>query len=147
LLIITAKQINPKIRIVAKGVDTKANSKLIRAGADSVVTPNFIGGLRMASEMIRPAVVSFLDLMLRDKQKTLRIEEVVVPQGSPLAGKTLGDARIVEHTDLVVVAIRQPGNGSFQYAPRGDSLIEEGAALIVLGDVTNLPRLARLVAI
>ena len=145
-LTITAKQINPDLRIVAKGVDTKVNSKLIKAGADSVVTPNFIGGLRMASELIRPSVVSFLDLMLRDKKKTLRIEEVVVPPGSPFAGKTLRDADIPAKTDLIVVAVAHPDSGKFDYAPKADTRMEEGAALIVLGDVAKLPRLERLVA-
>ncbi|MFH1740447.1 MAG: potassium channel protein [bacterium] len=144
-LTITAKQINPKLRVVAKGVDTKVNSKLIKAGADSVVTPNFIGGLRMASELIRPSVVSFLDLMLRDKKKTLRIEEVTVPPGSPAAGKTLRDLNIPAKTDMIVVAVGAPHDGSFQYAPKAETTVEEGSALIVLGDVANLSRLERLV--
>jgi len=146
-LTITAKQINPKLRVVAKGIDTKVNAKLFKAGADTVVTPNFIGGLRMASELIRPAVVSFLDLMLRDKRKTLRIEEVTIPPESPVANKTLKDVNIPTKTDLIVVAYRAPGKESFEYAPKAETVLLEGMALIVLGDVENLKRLEDLVGV
>ena len=63
-----------------------------KAGADAVVSPGYIGGLRMASEMIRPTVVSFLDIMLRDRDSNLRVEEVAVPDS--LAGKTISELNL-----------------------------------------------------
>ena len=66
---LTAKQLDPNIRVVARCHDLKNMEKMKKAGANSVVSPTFIGGLRMASEMARPAVVSFLDIMMRDKEK------------------------------------------------------------------------------
>ena len=65
---ISARQLNPKLRIVSKAIDLQTRAKLMRAGADGVVSSNFIGGLRIASELLRPTVVSFLDVMMRPQQ-------------------------------------------------------------------------------
>ena len=75
-----------------------------KAGADAVVSPNYIGGLRMASEMIRPTVVSFLDIMLRDREKNLRIEEVSVPHS--FVGKTLSALNLKRFTHTLLLAVR-----------------------------------------
>jgi voltage-gated potassium channel len=145
-IVVSARQLNPQLRIIAKGVDMQASEKLKRAGADSVVNPAFIGGVRMVSEMIRPQVVEFLDLMLRDKDKNLRIEEVVVPKGSPLVGKPMFAAQIRQHTNLLVVAVREPAAsgaepGRFVYNPGPETLIVENMALIVLGETESVHKL------
>ncbi len=141
-IVVSARQLNPSLRIIAKGVDMLATDKLKRAGADSVVNPAFIGGVRMVSEMIRPQVVEFLDLMLRDKDKNLRIEEVTVPKGSPLVGKPIFEANIRRHTNLLVVAVREPPpSGNFVYNPGPETLIAENMALIVLGETENVHKL------
>jgi voltage-gated potassium channel len=145
-IVVSARQLNPSLRIIAKGVDVQAGEKLKRAGADSVVNPAFIGGVRMVSEMIRPQVVEFLDLMLRDKDKNLRIEEVLVPTGSPLVGKPIFEAQIRRHTNLLVVAVREPPTpaataGRFVYNPGPETLIEANMALIVLGETESVHKL------
>src|SRR4030043_908108 len=73
---LTAKQLNPKLRVVARCNDMRNGEEMKKAGADAVVSPCAIGGLRMASEMVRPTVVSFLDIMLRDTGMNLRVEEL-----------------------------------------------------------------------
>jgi voltage-gated potassium channel len=145
-IVVSARQLNPTLRIIAKGVDLGAGEKLKRAGADSVVNPAYIGGVRMVSEMIRPQVVEFLDLMLRDKDKNLRIEEVLVPRGSPLVGKPIFEAQIRQHTNLLVVAVREPAPasdqpGRFVYNPGPETLIVENMALIVLGETDSVHKL------
>ncbi len=144
-IVVSARQLNPSLRIIAKGVDVKAAEKLRHAGAESVVNPSFIGGVRMVSEMIRPQVVEFLDLMLRDKDKNLRIEEVLIPNGSPFAGKPIAEAQIRQHTNLLVIAVRQRPEGSaagrFIYNPGPDTEIQTGMALIVLGETAQVLRL------
>ena len=150
-IVVSARQLNPSLRIIAKGVDVQAGEKLKRAGADSVVNPAFIGGVRMVSEMIRPQVVEFLDLMLRDKDKNLRIEEVVVPRGSPLVGKPIFQAQIRQHTNLLVVAVREPPvsptqPGNFVYNPSAETLIAENMALIVLGETESVHKLRSSIA-
>ena len=150
-IVVSARQLNPTLRIIAKGVDIAAADKLKRAGADSVVNPAFIGGVRMVSEMIRPQVVEFLDLMLRDKDKNLRIEEVLVPKGSPLVGKPIFEAQIRRHTNLLVVAVREPPAapsqpGKFVYNPGPETRIVEDMALIVLGETESVHKLRSSIA-
>lgn len=150
-IVVSARELNPTLRIIAKGVDIAAGEKLKRAGADSVVNPAFIGGVRMVSEMIRPQVVEFLDLMLRDKDKNLRIEEVVVPKGSPLVGKPIFEAQIRRHTNLLVVAVREPPAqpsqpGKFIYNPGPEMRIVENMALIVLGETESVHKLRSSIA-
>lgn len=141
-IVVTARELNPSLRIVAKGVEVKAAEKLRHAGADRVVNPAYIGGVRMVSEMIRPEVVDFIDGMLRDKERTLRIEEVIVPDGSPLAGKPISAAQIRQHTNLLVIALRDPA-GRFFYNPSPDTIIDVGMTLIVLGESPAAHKLRR----
>jgi len=93
MISLTAKQLNPATRVVARCHEVRNFEKLRKAGADEIVSPDFTGGLRIASAMIRPHVVTFLDQMLKTDDN-LRVEEVVVPSGfaeKPLADLTLTD--------------------------------------------------------
>jgi len=142
-VVVTARQLAPQLKIVAKADKPKSADKLRKAGADSVVTPSFIGGVRMVSEMIRPQVVEFLDLMLRDRDKNLRIEEVVLPEGSRLHGKPLGEARIREKANLLVLAVRDSQSGKFVYNPGPQLELAAGMSLIVLGETESVQTLRR----
>jgi voltage-gated potassium channel len=100
---LTAKQLNPNLRVVARCNEIRNSGKMKKAGADAVVSPTAIGGLRMASEMVRPTVVSFLDTMLRDREKGLRVEELPVPEsfvGKPISALNL---KRCSHTLLLAV--------------------------------------------
>jgi voltage-gated potassium channel len=140
-VVISARQLSPQLKIVAKAIDIHTSQKLKHAGADNVVTPAYIGGIRMVSEMIRPNVTEFLDLMLRDKDKNLRVEEINLPPGSSLVGKQLGAARIRETTDLLIVAVRSAPGGQFFYNPGPQLTLAAGMSLIVLGDTNAVQRL------
>ncbi|HVP68569.1 MAG TPA: potassium channel protein [Anaeromyxobacteraceae bacterium] len=131
---ITARALNPRLRIVAKAIDVKAEAKLKRAGADSVVSPNVMGGLRMVSEMVRPEVTSFLDVMLRNKEQPLRLAEIAVPSASPWAGKPLAELDLASK-GLLLLAIRDPvaEGGRFTYSPTPDAVVSGGSILILLG--------------
>ena len=141
-VVLSARQLNQNLRIVSRGIESTIADKLERVGADSVVSPNRIGGMRMASEMIRPSVVEFLDLMLRDKEKNLRVEEVAVRRASPAAEKTLAQANIRSLADVLVVAVKNSA-GDFHYNPRLDFVLNEGTVLIVLGMVDEVARLRK----
>ena len=144
-VVISARQLNPNIRIVARGIEPSTIAKLKRAGADSVVSPNFIGGMRMVSEMIRPKVTEFLDIMLYDKDKTLRIEEVDVPKGSSFIGKSLREANLRQLADILVVAVRNEKTKSYHYNPKPEFVIEEGTSLIVLGPIEEIIKLRNII--
>jgi voltage-gated potassium channel len=130
---VTARALNPALRIVAKAIELRADAKLRRAGADAVVSPNMIGGQRMVAEMVRPEVVSFLDVMVRDKDATLRIEEVPVPSGSRWGGKRVGELELSRHR-LLLLAVKAPGGASYLYAPGPEHPLDGGETLIVLGE-------------
>jgi voltage-gated potassium channel len=145
-IVVTARELNPNLKIVAKGVDMAASEKLKRAGADSVVNPAFIGGVRMVSEMIRPQVVEFLDMMLRDKDKNLRLEEVTIPERSSFIGTSLKDTPIRRETRLLVIAVRLVDR-EFVYNPDPDFVIAAGTTLIVMGETESVVKLRSMVGL
>ena len=101
---LTARQLNHAVRVVARCTDIRNDEKIKRAGADAVVSPGFSGGLRMASEMLRPAVVSFLDMMLREQDQNLRVEEISLPDA--FVGKALSALDLRRHPQTLVLAIK-----------------------------------------
>lgn len=133
LITVQARFANPGVKIGARCSQNNLVDKFYRAGADYVVNPDFIGGMRIASEMIRPQVVGFLDRMLRGKDPTVRVEEVTVAAGSALAGRGLGEARLLERTGLAPIAVKPAQGGEFIYNPAPALTLEAGAVLIVIG--------------
>lgn len=141
---LSARSLNPKARIVAKVIEDETIPKMLKAGASSVVSPTQIGGRRMASEVIRPKVNEFLDQMLRDKERALRLEEVHVAGDSPFVGLSLKSTPIREKTKLLVIAIRSE-DGMVIYNPEPDYVIEGGSTLIVMGGAEAVQTLRQLV--
>jgi len=139
-LVITliARQNNPSLRIVTRCTDLRFQDKLLRAGANSTVSPNRIGGLRLASEVIRPHVVSFLDLMLKEQSQTLRIEELEVGQSSWI-GKKVDELPLKRDYNLLLLSVRAAGK-TFWTNPPGDLIIQPDTVLIVMGDVHDIRR-------
>jgi voltage-gated potassium channel len=131
-IVLSARSLNPGLRIVARCNEEENEEKLRKAGANEIVSPNSIGGLRMASIMIRPTVVGFLDEMMRVTGETLRFEEVHVSQIPGLENQSLAQADIGKRTGLLVVAIRSFGN-ALQFNPGGKTVLRQGDVLIVLG--------------
>ena len=140
---LSARYLNASARIVSKIVEDHAGAKMIKAGATSVVNPAMIGGRRMASELVRPEVNEFLDQMLRDKTKNLRIEECIVPETSSYVGTSLKDTPIRRETKLLVIAIRDKER-TFVYNPDPDSIIDGGTTLIVMGDTESVVKLRKI---
>lgn len=131
LVTVLVRQMNPSIRIVARVTDIHWASRVEKAGADAVVAPTLIGGLRMASELIRPTVVSFLDQMLRDKNLNLRIEEVRIPPSSPFVGKPLDDLGLRSSSNAMLLACRF--GETWRYNPPEDLEITPDMVLILMG--------------
>jgi len=142
-VVLTAKGLNPGLRVVSKAVDEESRQKLIKVGADRVVLPNAIGGLRMVSEMIRPSVVTFLDLMLRSKDKTIRVEEINLAAGSPYVGKTLGETGILTMPDVTVVALVIRTGEAYRFNPPPATPLHEGMVIIVIGAVEAIEQIRR----
>ncbi|MFC1984082.1 potassium channel family protein [Chloroflexota bacterium] len=128
VMTLTAKQLNPSLRVVARCNEIKNSGKIRKVGADAVVSPTSIGGLRMASEMIRPTVVSFLDIMLRDREKNLRVEEVTVPHS--FVGVNLAALNLKRFTHTLLLAIREEND--WVYNPPDNHVITPENTLVFI---------------
>lgn len=138
--VLTARRLAPKARIVASTEHADTETKLRTAGADAIVSPSRIGGLRMASELVRPTVVTFLDRMLRDRKTSLRIEEATVPAGAPVEGRQLGSLRF-DDAGAMLLAIRSPDTGEFTFNPSSDTALTPNMTLVVMADADGHDRL------
>jgi len=132
---LSARDLMATVRIVARAYEEETMDKLYRAGADHVVSPNVSGAIRMASVLVRPSVVSFLDVATRSSDLNLRMEQCTIEGSSPVAGKTLADAHIPEETGLIVIALQKSGQigHGFVFNPVASSTLEAGDEVIVLG--------------
>ncbi|HVN97053.1 MAG TPA: potassium channel protein [Syntrophorhabdaceae bacterium] len=128
---LTARQLNPSLRIISRCTDMKNVDKIKRAGADAVVALNFIGGLRMASEMIRPHVTSFLDMMLRDKYSPMSAEEIHIPANSPFVGRPVKDINFRDIGNILVISARKK-SGEWIYNPYPDTIMEKEMSMIII---------------
>lgn len=126
MIVITARQLNPSVRIVARCHEVRNERKLRKAGANSVISPDFTGGIRIAASMIRPHVQNFIDEMLRS-ERNIRLEEFTVPLDAP--PRTLGELR--RHCpDCVFVALRD--TAAFVFNPDDATPLQSGQVLIVM---------------
>jgi voltage-gated potassium channel len=139
---VLARQQSPKIRIVTRYKELSFSARMLKAGANSTVSPNQIGGLRLASEVLRPQVVAFLDLMLQEKSRTLRIEEILIGAHSPWMGRTLKQLDLQARHNLILLAVKGAGHSGagFVVNPPEQFRIEQDAVIIVLADVKDFHR-------
>jgi voltage-gated potassium channel len=140
-LTVSARQSNPGARIVARCAELSHVEKIRRSGADAVVSPNYIGGMRLVSELLRPAVVRFLDDMLRDRRAAYRIEEVNLGARVHELGTTLRDARVRERFGMTVLAMRGKDDDAWKYNPDASEKLSAGMTLVVLGSAEQVAEL------
>ena len=139
--VLTSKQLNEKIHIVARAIDKSSHKKLRRAGANHTVSPNEIGGRKMATVLLKPTLTYFMDHVIETEDMTLDLEEIIVNENSSLMGKKLKDCRIPEKTGLIVLAIRRNVNDKFEFNPKMDAIIEKKDHLIVIGEYDQIKKL------
>src|SRR6185436_12279052 len=144
-LTVSGRQASPAVRIVARCAELSHVEKIRKSGADAVVSPNFIGGMRLVSELLRPAVVRFLDDMLRDRRATFRIEEIRLGERAVDLGDTVLEARIRERFGMTVLAVRASDNVSWVYNPDAREKLGPGMTLVVLGSAEQVAELRRAV--
>ncbi|MBI2362731.1 MAG: potassium channel protein [Elusimicrobia bacterium] len=140
VLALAAKEFNPSVRVVSELHEPRHRDRLARCGADAVVSSPHIGGLRLASEMVRPITVSFLDSMIRDRSYTYRFEEVSVAPGSRLVGRPLGRLEVSGRAPAVV-AVKESKSGRYAINPPDEQALEAGDVLVVLGSTEEIARL------
>src|SRR5215212_515992 len=138
-VVLTARTLNARLRIVARAVEESAEPKLVRAGANRVIAPTIIGSHRMAQALLKPAVADFMDSITADTLD-LAFEEVEVVPGSPLEGRRLKETNIRSRLDIVVAAIRR-AHGEMIFNPSGDTQIRAGDMLICIGRAESMVEL------
>jgi len=129
--VLTARDLNPGLRIVSRLVSDETGPKLLRAGADAVVSVPTIGALRIASEMIRPHVVNVLDAMLREP-RGVRVHEIAL--GEAAAPRTLGALKLYERVGITVFALREGGTQRYRFNPAPDCPVHAGDVLFACAD-------------
>ena len=141
-VVISARKLNPHLKIASKAVEDNSPGKLITAGADEVVLPDHIGGLRLASGILQPQLVGFLENITQNREGA-QFAESIIQVDSQLDGISVKTASIQEQTGLVVIAI-QDTDGTFLYNPPGDKRMVAGDALLVIANQKQLQTLHRL---
>jgi len=136
-LVLTAKLKNPEIKIVSKAVELSMIKKLKTAGATYVVSPNFIGGMRIASEILRPHVVTFLDEMLKDKDSSMRIWESTFKSHNKNINKTLKESGFIDKFNIPPIAFKKSKNQNFIYNPHPETKIEADDTIVYIANGEN----------
>lgn len=136
-VVLSARGLNSKLQIVARAGEEGSEQKLLRAGADRVVSPYHIGGLRMAHTILKPAVVDFIEFATKSGNIDLQMEEVTIADDSNLVGLTLDECGIGRELGVIVVAIKKPA-GDMMFNPTFKSVIKGGDTLIALGETSKL---------
>ena len=139
----SARLLNDKVFIVARSEEKEGEQKLLRAGANRVVSPYHIGGVRVAQAALRPTVTDFIEVATRTEHVALQIEEVRISAQSRLAATTLKDSRLRQEHGVIVVAIKK-GSGRMVFNPPSDTLLETDDTLVVIGDRQHLDQLEKL---
>lgn len=136
-VVLSARGLNPRLTIVARAGEEGSEQKLLRAGADRVVSPYHIGGLRIAHSILKPAVVDFIEFATRTGNIELQMEEVGVDAGSRIAGRTIDESGIGRQLGVMIVAIKR-ADGVMKFNPTSKTTIHPGDILIALGETPRL---------
>lgn len=143
-VVLTARTINKDIYIIARASDKHAPDKLKKAGANKTISATQIGGRRMAAQMLRPSVVSFLEVVTSIDDVQLDLQDVVINQGSEMIGKTLRDLKIPDRFGLVVIAAKKLGASRMSLNPKSDLSLNVGDLILVLGNDAQVKDLKQL---
>lgn len=141
---VTAKTVNPGIFIVSRSTQEATEPKLIKAGADRVITPNVICGRRMATLVLHPFVSDYLDLVTHGAEVEYRLQEIDLAATSPVAGKSIRESMVRDRFGVFILAIRGR-DGVIDTNPSFDRVMEEGDTLVVLGTSKQLTALGQAV--
>ena len=141
-VILTAKELNPNIYVLSRSEEEESEHRLLRAGADRVMSPYILGGMRMAMAILRPAMLDFIEITTSRQSLELRMEEMSVCDGSPIIGKSLEESEIRHNFGLIIVAVKKE-SGKMIFNPLASYTIEKGDKLIAMGEDDNVSRFTK----
>jgi voltage-gated potassium channel len=141
-VILTAKELNPNIYILSRSEEEASEHRLLRAGADRVMSPYTLGGLRMSMALLRPTMHDFIEITTKRQSLELRMDELDICDGSPLVGVTLEKSDIRQRFGLIIVAIKKD-SGKMIFNPLASYIIEKGDKLIAMGEDENVSQFSK----
>ncbi len=144
-VVVSARALNPNLVIISRSVEPSTESKLYNAGATYVISPNLVEGTRMASVILRPTVINFLEVMMREEGLSLRMEEISIPPHSSFNGITLAQAQIPQRTGLIVLAVKHEDSARWNFNPGSNLTLKHDDKVIVLGEAEKIKKLQTLV--
>ncbi|SCZ76333.1 potassium channel family protein [Acidaminobacter hydrogenoformans] len=145
--VLTARGMKSDLHIVSRAIDTSSHKKLKRAGANNTLSPNELGGDRMAVMLLRPTVMSFLEITTHMGDIVFDIEEILITENCEFAGKSLRDSGFRSKTGLNVLAVKKAGETTLKPNPDASFVVESDDKLLVLGQLDQIDRLKRMIAI
>lgn len=140
---LSARGLNPKLKIIARAEEESSRKKLLKAGANKVILPYEIGGFRIAQALLKPTVVDYFDELFSRPSFGLQIEEIKIKPGSDLAGKTVAKSLLRNKMNIIIIAIYRH-DGELVYNPTSNTKFNEGDTLIVIGESEQLKELEKL---
>jgi voltage-gated potassium channel len=144
-LILTAKQLNPDLYIMARASQNESVAKLYAAGANKVESPYDIGAASMAQRILRPTVTNFIDLAFAYSREDIQMEEIPVSASSSLVNVMLKDSGIRQRFNLIIIAIKK-SDGSMVFNPSFETVINAGDTVIAVGEYENLQKLENILS-
>ena len=144
-IVVSARDLNPNLIIISRAVDPHTQEKLYKAGANYVIVPNVLEGMRMASVILRPTLISFLEVMMTSTDLSLRLEEINIPEDSSLVNRTLSEAKIPQRTGLIVIALKRAKDSKWFFNPVSSTVLNKNDKLIVLGESDRIEKLNELI--
>jgi len=142
-LVLSARELNPNLFIVTRASEESSERKILRAGADRVVSPYYTGGIRIANSILKPAVVDFIEYATKTGNLELQLEEILLNEGSKLSEMTLEKTGIGRDMGVIIVAIKRR-DGTMKFNPNSTSIINSGDTLVALGETSKLKELEKL---
>ena len=140
---LTARELNSKLKILSRAYKEDAEKRLSRAGADKVIYPDRIGGMRIALSLLKPALMSFMEVLAESYDDgEIEVDEFTIGERCSIIGRSLVEAQFRQNFNLIVIAIRK-ADGAMQFNPGRDAVIEVGDTLIAIGMRGDLKALAR----
>ncbi len=143
-VVLTAREMNKNLHIVARAYEDSSYKKLRRAGANNTVSPNEIGGKKIAAMMLKPSLSHFMDHIIDTGNISINLEEVMIHENSKLCQMTLKEAKISEKTGLIILAIRKEVKDAFIFNPKGNYVLQPNDFMIVVGEKEQIEHLNEL---
>lgn len=141
-LVMTVKLIHPSLFVLSKVMEEEAERKILQIGANKVVNPYKLSGLKIAQGLIRPTLVEFIDLIIRRSELALAMEEVIVKKDSTLVDRNIAQCDIRKNANVIVAAVKKPGK-AIVFNPSPDLTLEAGDTLLVMGNNEDIDQFVK----